>query len=75
MTQYRVYQYNPVRAYILYIAHVQDLEMRGSVPPVKLAKLAAAGAGGNRMSNIERDVLRQLSSKAHVPLKPEIRNP
>ena len=39
--------------------------MRGSMPPEKLAKIAAAGAAGNRTSNIERDVLRQLSSKAH----------
>ena len=40
------------------------MEKCGMPLPEKLQKLAAAGAAGERSSNIERDILRQLNAKA-----------
>ena len=41
----------------------QDFQAQGATPSAALERLAGAGAGGEHSSNIERDVLRQLSGK------------
>ena len=48
--------------------HRQDMHNQGIVPSGALHRLSQAGSSGAHGSNVERDVLRQLKSKAGFPI-------
>ena len=57
----RLFIVKPVYAQKHIMSKLQDFGRQNSAAPDKLRKLAAAGASGQYTSNIERDVLRQLT--------------